>query len=328
MKVESWLALTLALSSVACLGAALAIRLSWRLLARFMEKLTPRRQSSAMLALLATPLLCALAMPLLAFFPSLLDLFGVLSDHCGHHVHHAFHLCFLHSAPPPLHWGVVVLAMAPVILIARGIFGEARMIMRTRALAADFHALSTASEDADVRLLSTEQPQAMVMGWPVGRIFVSRGMGALLDESSLVVVKEHERTHIAHRDVLRKSLARVLGSLMFPETRAKILDILDIARERICDERAAEIVGDRLLVAETLLRIERAHGTTVPCGALGVSAKGFEVRVRALLEDTPREQRAHTWAGWLAALLSIAAFTAAEHMHHGLETLVLSLIGG
>ena len=54
MKVESWLALTLALSSVACLGAALAIRLSWRLLARFMEKLTPRRQSSAMLALLAS----------------------------------------------------------------------------------------------------------------------------------------------------------------------------------------------------------------------------------------------------------------------------------
>jgi len=328
MRIESWLAISMVLSSVACLGTALAITLCWPLLKGFVGRLAPARQSRAMLALITMPLLGALAAPLLAFFPSLLDLFGVVRDHCHHHIHHAFHLCFLHSAPPSLPWFAIIPAMAPVILLTRGTLAEARMIWRTRALAAEFRALSTESEDADISILASDKPRAMVMGWPVGSIFVSRGMNALLDPAALAVVKEHERAHVTHRDVFRKSLARITSCLLFPKTRARLLEALEIARERVCDERAAEVVGDRLLVAETLLRIERAHGSRLPGGALGVGAKGLEVRVRALLDDSPPEPRSHGWAGWLVLAASVAVIIAAEHMHHGLETLVLSLIGG
>jgi hypothetical protein len=105
--------------------------------------------------------------------------------------------------------------------------------------------------------------------------------------------------------------------------RRELLAALALASERACDEAAAERTGDRLLVAETILAVERLHAGAAAPRLLAASFGDGAVsaRVESLLDEPapPGDVR----RAWLhAAAAAATAVALAGPFHHALEHLL------
>ncbi|MEO5877248.1 MAG: M56 family metallopeptidase [Streptosporangiaceae bacterium] len=130
-----------------------------------------------------------------------------------------------------------------------------------------------------------------------GRIVVSTGMLAALDEPQRAVLLAHERAHLRshhHRFSTAAQLAAAANPLLRPLARAVAFTI-----ERWADEAASEACGDRRLVARTVANAATARARlaqrTSPGIALGMAddldhAGPVPRRVAALLSDPPRRR--------------------------------------
>ena len=95
-----WLQLVLVIAAAGLLcGAAVSAAVSTAWLSK-LKTFAPRPRAALVGTLLLLPVAAALTAVVVAFAPSALDALGIVSDHCHHHSHHAFHLCFIHGHPP------------------------------------------------------------------------------------------------------------------------------------------------------------------------------------------------------------------------------------
>ena len=159
-------------------------------------------------------------------------------------------------------------------------------------------------------------------------MWLSTSLVAVLTEEQLEVVEAHERCHLRRRDPLLRLLAAWLSIPILPSVRQSLLQRLHLASEQACDEAAGDVVGDRVLVAETLLTVARLVGP-IPTGSelpLAASFGGSFVRARieSLLEpvELPSRLRLHRW---LLAILLIG-MSLVVPLHHTVEH-VLGAVG-
>jgi beta-lactamase regulating signal transducer with metallopeptidase domain len=142
--------------------------------------------------------------------------------------------------------------------------------------------------DSTVVFVDDVAPHAYAIGGRPPRIVVSRGLMRTLDKDERRAVLAHERAHLhrrhhVHLRVLR--LASAVNPLLRGALRAGALAV-----ERWADEDAAGNLGDRTLVARTLVRAALAGaGSPVPAGVLAHGGNGdVGRRVAALLAAPPR----------------------------------------
>lgn len=119
-----------------------------------------------------------------------------------------------------------------------------------------------------------------------------------VDDSTLLSSILHERAHIQHCDVLRALIARTCLSvnpcafLLRPEYHH-----WRSSREARCDQEAIRMGGDRLALAQGILRAARihCHQPLDGCMALcGHELKGLQLRIALLLhEEAPALRQAH-----------------------------------
>jgi len=131
-------------------------------------------------------------------------------------------------------------------------------------------------------------PHAYAVGGRPPRIVLSSGLLRTLDPAERRAVLAHERAHLLRRHhihlrVLR--LASAVNPLLRSASRAGVLAV-----ERWADEDAAGDLGDRTLVARTLVRAALAGADSpIPAGVLAHSGNGdVGRRVAALLVAPPR----------------------------------------
>jgi hypothetical protein len=168
-------------------------------------------------------------------------------------------------------------------------------------------------------VLDDARPDAFTTPRPAGRIIVTRGLLCALDQQERRVLLAHETSHLAHRHAwwnLAADLAAAMNPLLRPTARA-----VTTAVERWADEDAARAIGDRRLVAVTLVRVAQLQAKFAGSGATAVAAGpaatggDVAVRVRALLAPPPR-RRPIAVAAVIAVLLT-SALPAAAVQHTG-----------
>ena len=168
--------------------------------------------------------------------------------------------------------GVIGSAALGAALLATARF----IVIRCRALIDAFrHARSLPSTGA---VIVTSQPTAdayTVPGAP-GRIVVSTGMVAALDEPSLRALVAHEQAHLDGSHYVYATLAR-LAATANPFVRP-LSTAVEYSIERWADEEAATATGDRLAVARAIssAAVAAKHGHAqaehgIMLGALGSS---------------------------------------------------------
>ena len=260
-----------------------------------------------------------LALVGLCLLPGIASSLGLAPDHCPLHHEHP-HLCFAHATlalTTPL---AVTLALCAGALAVAGLRGAGRLTRAQRELSSQPHEPAPAL-GPEVRLVRCARPFALTVGLWRPRIRVSSGLLEALSPRQLAAVLEHERCHLRRRDALRRLLAAIASLPHLPPLRRALRAELALASEQVCDEAAGRRLGDRLLVAETILRLERvlarARG---PRDALLAAFDGSVVaaRVQGLAAPDRAEPRpGRRW--WLAPTALTLAIAGVEPLHHATE---------
>lgn len=285
------------------------------------HRLPPAIAAVRLRGLLLAPLGVGLLATAVSFVPSIAASLAGVDHHCTSHADHP-HLCVVHlpiGAGAPLGWAVVAVAVA---LAAARALPLVREGIHARSLV---HELVVTADRAVVTICSHE-PVCLAVGWWRPVVVVSSGFVDGVGEEAAEVAIAHERAHARRRDAWWTFLAR-LGALAIPAGVAReVLDALELATERACDERAADDVGDRLLVADAILRAQRLGlrgGASLLAASFGPSH--WSARVAALL--APLAPSPTGLARWDArgAILTALALALAGPLHHAAET-VLALV--
>jgi len=310
-------------------GAAgsLAVSLAYPRWRPGLAALPPEVRARRILAWAALPWLGAAGLLALCFVPSFWSLVGLAVDHCPLHDDGHVHLCIAHAphhAVAPVEW---------VVLAAGGLAVGVVALRVLRAQVATWRAISAllrvaGSEVPAGGLVVSAEPLSVTAGlvWPL--VLVSTGLKGRLTASQLEAVLAHERAHARRRDPLRLLAAALLGAAHGPGTRTLLLSDAALACEEAADEEAAREIGDRTVVAEAIVAVERLFGERANRLGLAVGMTGCatEARVEALLANPVQEPSVAAWARWFRwAALAAAGLLGAHEIHHLTET-VLDLI--
>jgi Zn-dependent protease with chaperone function len=155
-------------------------------------------------------------------------------------------------------------------------------------------------------------------------VLVSTGLRSRLAPAHAEAVLAHERAHARRRDPLRLVAVALLGAAHAPGARRLLLADAALACEEAADEAAAEAVGDRTVVAEAIVAVERLLGGGAHHVGLAVGMTGCatEVRVEALLRDPVRPAPAAPSRRIAWAVLAAGALLGAAEIHHLTESLL------
>ena len=320
--VLGWLQLVVVIGTAgALIGAGLAALMSDRWIDK-LESVAPGPRFTALVGISTLPVLFALLAISIGFAPSLLDAAGIVADHCAHHGGHAFHLCFVHGHPPEP--SPLILGSAFVLLLWLGSrWGEEFARLRdVRSWNDRLRHLARYDEEIDGWTLDSHRPLAFAVGLLRPKVCISEGLRNGLSASQLDVVLAHERAHVSRYDSLVKFVARLSARLHLPHIRERLNTELDLACEQACDEIAAESVGDRLTVAESLLAVERASDENpAPALALGFRAGELERRVKSMLEN-PWRRPSRRRLAFATAIAVGTLVTSYDVFHHAVESLL------
>jgi Zn-dependent protease with chaperone function len=321
--VSRWLGLlelaTLASLVLAALSVAATLAL-WPWLRRRLCHWHPRRAAHAVFLAAAAPILVPALGLALCLLPGFLG-----EDHCPRHFDHA-HLCLHHPGAAQGGLAAALLGLA-ALGIGWKLAAGARELARAERAVAGLGDGGPAPFARDARLLASEAPISLTLGALRPRIVLSEGLVAALPADGLACVLAHEREHVRRRDALWMLLARAASWPHPPRLRRALLAELRLAAERACDEAAAEAVGDRLLVAETILAVEKLLGRRGAGGALACAfgESDVEPRVEGLLAEPGRAPRRRPV--WVTAAASAAlAVALAGPFHHAVEHLLSRLL--
>lgn len=288
----------------------------------------PERRHRALLLLSVAPTVSAAFGVLAVLMPSFLGFIWPEFDHCVGHDDHHVHLCLMHL---PRHLG-----NAPSWLVL--MFGVGWISFRaTRAVAELYRAWKCAERlrihgrgDADLgaNILPTTAPLCLLVGILKPTLFLSQGLVGEIGREQMAIVLHHERAHAARRDILVRLVASAGTLFMWPSVRARVLGALELAAEQSCDEVAASKVGDRLQVAEVILKVERLLQTAASgVSPLAITFGGVTVpeRVAALLR-APRRSGNVLLLGLGFASMLCGVLAASEPLHHVTESLLEALV--
>jgi hypothetical protein len=317
--------------AVASLFVALLVAVLFPAARRSARGLSPANQAALLLALACAPALAGLLFLTLTFWPSLTHLLGLGIDHCHTHGHHT-HLCLVHT---PLWTGV---GLERLLLVAAGLAvatTATSLAMRLWRVQGVVHALSAAQIPGrgaqPYQIVDSRVFLALTAGLIRPRVYLSSHLLRALSPAELTVIIRHEQAHQQRRDALRLLIADLLSRLHLPSLREPLLADLSLATERTCDERAALTSGDRLRVAEAILKAARFTGThRTRWDALLLTATGSNVqaRVEALMQPAPLPRaRLRFLAASGAGLLTVLGGAYADQLHHAVESAMHILIG-
>lgn len=313
----------LVFAGAALLAAILAAAL-YPVTQRRMRGLPPATRAGLLLAMSCGPAVVGLALLILSLSPSLAHLLGLGADHCQAHGHHT-HFCLLNT---PLLTGTdlerLILSATGIAILVLG----AGSFFRLRRVRRVVHALGTAQVPDPVhrpyRVVDSDIAFALTAGLVRPAIYLSSGLLKALSPAELAVVVGHEHAHRQRRDALRSFIADLLSRLHLPPIRRRLLADLYLASEQACDEHAVLPVGDRLCVAETILKVVRLSAGAPPASdTLLPTVTGSDVaaRIDALLYPARTSSgRPGLSALSGAVLLAIGGYVYTDELHHAVES--------
>ena len=137
----------------------------------------------------------------------------------------------------------------------------------------------SSAETAGYRVIRSRRYFAITTGLIQPRVYLSSRLTEDLEGCKLQAVLAHEHGHRLRRDALRMLTAEYLSYPHFRATRRALLAELGLAIEQSCDEIAARSLGDRPVIADTILKLSRkASNQGMSEFALSVGQPGSEIQ--------------------------------------------------
>ncbi len=320
----STLGLTFGFWLAAAMGTAAGVGLAWGWGRRRIARWHPADRASGLLFLACAPSLIPTGLILMLLAPGLAGLAVTGVDHCSSHPNHP-HLCLAHpsAALPAFLAGVLLIGAGGLPLVARAAIRVWREQRRLGALSLVARRLPKPGVD----VIESGLPFALTVGIARARTLVSSALLAALSPLQLEIVLAHEAEHARRRDPLRQLIARWLSVPLWPPLRRALLRELELSAEQACDDAAALRIEDRLVVADTILAVERLCKDSPRLAAPSMSGSSVGERVKLLLREPVRRRRRRWVLPGAAFALALALVLGVEPLHHEAEHLIAHLLG-
>jgi len=213
---------------------------------------------------------------------------------------------------PVQHWPRIVAAVLLLGVAIRLIWSAAHTMRAARRERAQLASLPARPIDERglVHLVECDRPLALTVGTLMRpRIYISRGLLGRVSPSTVAAVLAHERAHAHGRHGGLQSLGRIVSHAFsfFPPMRLAA-DHLILGLELAADERAADAVGDPVVLAAALVDVA-ANTHDHPAGTLAAGVDGLGARVARLTGSRSRRatrRRAGSFAGGFAGVLVVS----------------------
>ncbi|MCG7915711.1 MAG: M56 family metallopeptidase [Candidatus Thiodiazotropha weberae] len=289
-------------------------------LRQHLMRLAPRMRLPALALLLITPVFGTLLLAVWGSAPA-----GWISgnDHCTGHAASHSSACTWHlpQVTDPTLQGMLLAG-----LLIFTLFGAYKLLNFWRGL----RQLETLKRLAifDTKLgiwrLAVSSPLAFTSGLLRPAIFISEGLLQQLDTIETTQVCAHEQAHARRHDGLYQLLMRLFSLGHLPGMRRQLLKDWELACEQVCDQAVAPDTKNRLVLAQTLLRVARLNlnnNGTLP-SACHLTGGDLECRVQALLHPAAHRPLAALFLTSAPALIIIMTVgVLAPIFHHWLEWL-------
>jgi hypothetical protein len=214
----------------------------------------PSREALIRFAALLIPHLCAVA-----------AVWSAWSVHGSDPVPWAFrndrvrHLCFwwIVGNPDVAYRMTILGALASAMVafgVVRPLFSAALAWRYARMLAR----ASTPVSDLDVWLTPLDRPWSTCVGFLNTRVYLTKGLAELLDQSELATVIAHEQAHADRRDNLKLLAAQILlAPVIIMPSAHHFYRRLRATIERAADLGAAEVATEQEVLASALVKAAR-----------------------------------------------------------------------
>ncbi len=332
MASFSVLAVAVALWAIGVVVTSMHVTIAWKFFVRRIARWHPVDRGRLALGAAALPALLPTLLIAVVLAPGLLGLLASDLDHCSAHPGHV-HLCLLHpTAFLPLEWATVLGSWTAIgLAVGIAVVVVCRVSQRRSQAQPLAHLAALAGVDGtgNARIVELDRPLAITYGYWRPRTIVSRGLVDSVASRQLDTILAHEAEHARRRDPLRFAIARPLARLLPPGVRRDVLETLASSAEQACDEAACEASGDRLALAETILRVEALTSRwsrELVTTAVAIEGGSIAARVEALLEP-PRARLRLAWLGPSTILLVCVLAASLRGLHHEAEHLLALLIG-
>lgn len=211
-----------------------------------------------------------------------------------------------------------------VVLVGNGVRVAARRIVALR----DAHRTAARDlSDSELLVLTERRPLAYALPGRPGRIVVSTGMLSGLAPAERRALLAHERAHLTNAHHLFVAAVDVLAAVN-PLLRP-LTSVVRYTTERWADESAADVVGDRHIVARAVGKAAlagRAEPIDSPV-ALAATTGPVPRRVGALLSARPERRGALACVTALCAVVAcglvatslLSSVEAMADLHHAAE---------
>lgn len=247
------------------------------------------------------------------------------TDHCLAHGHH-LHLCLQHGrAWLEQAWALALVAAAATFVTARAVASVWSHTLAQRA-SATLRTLGTALGER-CYLVPSQERFAFTVGVFSPAVLLSSAAWEALGPQERAAVVAHELAHLEHGDLWRRVMLGFAASFGAPFLVEHTLRLWALSAERICDRRAAQVVGRPSVVASAMLELVRVTPSPLaPAGALFAASGDVPERVRSVLSEEPGGERPARhlvrWAAAAGVALTVACGVFAEPLHHLLETIL------
>jgi len=268
---------------------------------------------------LLSPIFIAIVLSLSGVLFSWMESHEMATEHCISHNNSMAHLCWF---DPVVHisdylWtgGISLMVLVIVFNAYKGI----KLMLKHRHFQTTLHAVSEQQENNVFRIAS-EHFFVFSSGLFLPQAFISSQLLEQLSTKELEVVLAHEQAHCQRRDVLRRLLLGFAGLFHLPAIRQHLLNDLELAHEQICDNAAVQKVANRVLVAETIIKVARQLQILTPKSKIGIASfdgSHIDIRIQQLLEQPePVKPYILFFSTVLLSLIMSSALMLTMPLHH------------
>jgi len=294
-------------------GLGWVMAVGYRFARARLQRLVPGQRSSVLLIVSAMPLGIGLAMTAAVFTPWVGG--HLVAAHCHGELDCKAHVPTILSDPVAYASLGLATLFAGYVLLHLG-----RVLLREIRLWRNLGTLARQSP-GDIVIIDHTEPIAFSLGLFRPTACISQALIKQTSYDELQAVIQHEQAHGDRRDNLRAILASIC-TLGFPAAmRRQLVGDLRMAAEQACDGRAASALADPLLVAQTLIKVQRlSHRAAdlVPCG---FSHSNTAARVLALLQPNGVQAGGRLVLSLLTGSVGLIIL-GADSVHHLVETVL------
>jgi hypothetical protein len=205
-----------------------------------------------------------------------------------------------------------ILGLTAAVLLLAMVVGSVRYASKVRSEIAVYRGVD------GIEVIDVEGPVAFAVPGRPGGVVIGAGLLRELDQDERAAVLAHENAHLRynhHRFVRLSELCAGGIPLLRPLARQ-----VRFMTERWADEVAADRVGSRELVANTIARVALMPAAPATPLALGFAGRGIVGRVDALLNPKPLPFFRGAFAA--AVVVCLVALSSGLQLHHLAQFLV------